>query len=477
MSLVSGTATPLGTAAIGSIITYVPGIALNIGDKITFTLTNAVFKDANYYLLVDETQAAVGDIDAAVAGELQEVGNWISGGLGTASVTMRIANYNVGATYVLYLVSSNADADTGADVAAPTAAYANNLAIRVAGGLGNTAVVTLMAENSEDVGGTPLSGADATAVTVITVETQFSMTFTAGTSQINVTSPSLRKNFTAEAAILGGVGDSELTASGGSVSILNDLNSSINDFVNMATYPAAVSMTLGAVGNDFGALDFAGTRVFFDDNGNNATDGTAPYSAFDSVTHIATFAASNLVAQGATWSDDVYVGVDGTNLLTTQTWPVTAELNFTNALVTDLSGTSTTFLIWTINGYQAIIPYATTNPAYATYCISNNTAVADADVVIDVISSNTASVMNSIGMGSIAGQSTGLLVFSSQAISNGATSYDASALLGTDERYSARVTITADQNAVFLNCIQADPGGPKRVVPVLTDRSNILYGN
>lgn len=74
MDLDSDINTPLGNA-LGTFITYSPGIALNIGDKLTFTLTNGTFRDTMYYLLVDEDQAGVGDLDGAVAGELQEVGN------------------------------------------------------------------------------------------------------------------------------------------------------------------------------------------------------------------------------------------------------------------------------------------------------------------------------------------------------------------------------------------------------------------
>jgi hypothetical protein len=478
MDLDTGVATPLGTAGLGSFITYTPGIALNIGDKLTFTLTNATFRDAAYFLLVDEDQAAVGDIDGdTVVTELQEVGNWISGGSGTSSVTIRIANYNVPATWVLYLVSSNAIANTGADVDV-TAATDQNIIIRLNCGLTNGSLVTLKVENSEDVGGTPLTGADAPAATIIDVETQFAITFTRGTSIIDVTSPSLRTNFIEEGGaddIITSVNDTDLAASSGVVIVTNDANSSIEDFINLATYPAALELTLGAVANIYTALDFGNARVYVDADAVSTTNG-ANY-AFNAVTHIATVPAGVFtVAQGAVWTDDVYIGVDGINLLTTQVWPLTATVNFTNANITDPTATDLSFVTWTINGYQAVIPYITTNPLYPTICVANNTSTAAADVMVDILSSETGTIGTNLDVGEIAGLSTVRLDFAGQTVSN-AVAGSAAIPLGVAERYSVRLTITADQNQVYVNCLQAEPTGFKRMVPVLTDDTSINWRN
>lgn len=478
MALDTDVATPLQTAGLGSFITYTPGIALNIGDKLTFTLTNATFRDAAYYLLVDEDQAGVGDIDGdLVVTELQEVGNWISGGSGTSSVTIRIANYNVASTWVLYLVSSNVIANTGADVDV-TAATDQNIIIRLNCGLTNGSLVTLKVENAMDVGGTLLQGANATAATVIDVETQFAIAFTRGTSTIDVTSPSLRTNFVEEGAagdIITTAFDTDLAASSGVVTVTDDFDSSVEDFILLGNYPAALELTLGGAGNVYTALDFTNNRVYVDGDGVATTDGTN--YTFGAVTHLATIPAGTFtVAQGAVWTDDVYIGVDGANLLTTQVWPLTATLNFTNANIIDPTATDSSFVTWTINGYQAVVPYITTNPLYQTICIANNTSTAAADVMVDVLSSETGTTQANIAVGSIAGQSTARLDFAGTTVSNAAGG-SGSILLGADERYSARLTITADQNQVYLNCIQTDPAGSKRMVPVLTDDQAINWRN
>jgi hypothetical protein len=478
MDLDSGVNTPLGNAR-GTFISYTPGIALNIGDKLTFTLTNATFKDTTYYLLVDEAQVAVGDLDGDGGGvtELQEVGNWISGGSGTSSVTMRIANYNVGANWVMYLLSSNTRANTNTTQAVADAS-ADNIKIRLDCALTNGSNVTLKVENAMDVGGTLLQGANAAAVTIINVETQFAITFTRGTSTIDVTSPSLRTKFLEEGGaldIITTANDTDLTASSGVVIVSNDANSSVEDFISLATYPAALDLRLGAPNNIYLALDFTGSRVYLDGDGVATVDGTN--YLFNAVTHLATIPAGTFtVAHGAVWTDDVYIGVNGTSLLTTQVWPLTATLDFTNVNITDPTATDFSFVTWTINGYQAVIPYVTTNPLYPTICIANNTSTAPANVMVDILSSETGRTQTNLAVGAIAGQSTVRLDFAGQTVSN-AVLGSASILLGAEERYSARLTITADQNQVYVNCIQADPAGSKRMVPVLTDDQAINWRN
>lgn len=356
-----------------------------------------------------------------------------------------------------------------------TNAYNENIKIRPNCGLGNGALVRLSVTDAEDVGGTPLTAANATGQTIFDVESQFAIAFTKGTSTIDVTSPSLRTRFIEEGAagdILTSANDTDLTASSGVVTVNNDTDTTIEDFIDFATFPAALELTLGTTGNVFTGLDFSGNRVYIDGDGVATTDGAN--SNFSATTHIATIAVFT-VAHGATVTDDVYLGVNGTTILTTQVWPLVATVNFTSASLTDPTGTDSSFVTWTINGYQAIIPYVTTFPGFTTICIADNTSTAVADVMVDILSSESSATDTNLAVGTIPGRTTVRLDFGETEITN-FTGGAAAITVGVNTRYAARLTITADQNQVYVNCIQIEPGSPnKRMVPVLTDENAVNW--
>jgi len=140
----------------------------------------------------------------------------------------------------------------------------------------------------------------------------------------------------------------------------------------------------------------------------------------------------------------------------------------------DVPLASGNIMVWAINGYQAVVPYITTDPAFATICIANNTSVSSADLVVDILSSESGTVATNLGVGTIGSKKTVRLDFNGLTVTNAAGGSN-TIPLGAGQRYSVRFTITADQNSVYVNCIQIDPAGSKRMVPVLTNELNINW--
>jgi len=172
----------------------------------------------------------------------------------------------------------------------------------------------------------------------------------------------------------------------------------------------------------------------------------------------------------------VVLRVTGTTILSTQVWPLGVALNFTDTDLTDVTATDANFVTWTINGYQGIIPYATTYPGFTTICLVDNTSTAVADVLVDILSSESGVVQENLAVGTIPGRTTARIDFGETAITNVPTSDTAAITVGTNTRYAARLTVTADQNQVYVNCIQLEPGSPnKRMVPVLTDEGAVNW--
>ena len=166
----------------------------------------------------------------------------------------------------------------------------------------------------------------------------------------------------------------------------------------------------------------------------------------------------------------------GTNIINTGSFTVevtgTGKTGFP-ASFTYLASTSAGS--WGIDGYQAIVPYLSTNATVPTICIVNNTSTSAADVFLDVLSSEgTITGLSNLALGSIAAQKTIRLDFSGgDILVNLVVVPTASvAAMGTDKRYAGKLTITVAKDSVFMSCIQTDPYNlSKRMVPVLTGRT------
>jgi len=91
-------------------------------------------------------------------------------------------------------------------------------------------------------------------------------------------------------------------------------------------------------------------------------------------------------------------------------------------------------------------------------------------VLLDVLSSEDGVVIATQILGTIAAKTSNMATFTADSASRAGGTPVSLSTLGTDKRYSPKVTVTVNPNSAGMMCIQTDPGtGGKRAVPVLTN--------
>jgi hypothetical protein len=151
------------------------------------------------------------------------------------------------------------------------------------------------------------------------------------------------------------------------------------------------------------------------------------------------------------------------------------DINVTGTGAQDLAAQAfTTINPWLVNAYQGIIPYISTTSAYKTICMINNgDTSATANIIVDLLCS-TSGTVSSVSVGTISPKTMKRVDFDTEitpySTGTSETAGTPISLTGiTDpQRYSAKLTVTANPAKVTVNCIQLDPAGSKRAVPVLT---------
>lgn len=184
-------------------------------------------------------------------------------------------------------------------------------------------------------------------------------------------------------------------------------------------------------------------------------------------------------------TDDVTAGsVNSTFYLTVNTTDVISTRNF-KAGVTSVPASSTyptiTYLSdaaagsWTINGYQAVIPYISANTNYTTTCMISNANTSSADIFFDVLSAESGASLtglSNLDVGSIAAGAEKRIDLGSSATpylaNNVVDTGNVQVLTGlsASDRYAGKLTITGTPANISVNCLMADPSGSKRLVPV-----------
>jgi hypothetical protein len=445
--------------AVPKSITYSSTTNLPSGTRIVFTIANGKWlTTAAYYLIKDEGPA---DFDGVTVASADSV---------TATVlTFIVGSTPIDAGTVMILSTSQDIANAGTRTAVVNPVITMDAGLATAG----TRVTVAVTECYDSVG--PIAGGIASAIPIVGSYQQFAWTRVAGAGTINVQSPDLRRTFLASALSPATPGTLKLADNQAPGDV--DTGLAGNQVANFAVtlFTAALAtydyVITGAQLNKLAAVN---GLVLDMDNG-NAND--KAFTIVSDTSATLSIATNDNVGWYSAVAEDVDFTVTGAVTLDVQTFTVVALLNFAdNTKYNDVALASGNIMVWTINGYQAVVPYITTNPLYQTICIANNSSVSAADVVVDILSSETGAVTSNLGVGTIAAKSTGRLNFAGQTVSNAAGG-SAPIPLGTEERYSARLTITADQNQVYVNCIQTDPAGSKRMVPVLTLEGAINWRN
>lgn len=181
--------------------------------------------------------------------------------------------------------------------------------------------------------------------------------------------------------------------------------------------------------------------------------------------------------------------VPGDTAITAKTFTASAELDFATATYADDTIANTSALLvditdagkWTVNGFTGILPYlyTGTTPDMTTYCLINNAGSQEATVFVTPNSTAGTPALSSVTsqeIGTIAATKSRLLIFATDNIyfNDAVTStHQLAPLAGASAiRYSAEILVTGNPKDITINCLQNDPQGSKRILPVLVNAAD-----
>jgi hypothetical protein len=183
-----------------------------------------------------------------------------------------------------------------------------------------------------------------------------------------------------------------------------------------------------------------------------------------------------------TFIGNVCADVKGNVVLSSRTIKGSYDISVGSGGNDPAADTYTTVMQWAPNGYQGIIPYISASSTYKTICMINNKSTASATATVDILSAESGASLSSLAglsLGTLASQGTMRVDFDSSitpyTYSGGTeTAGTATTLTGlqSNDRYSAMINVGASPSQITVNCIQVDPAGSKRAVPVLTQVSS-----
>jgi hypothetical protein len=166
---------------------------------------------------------------------------------------------------------------------------------------------------------------------------------------------------------------------------------------------------------------------------------------------------------------------------------ITGAFSLSGTGLNTFTDTAVTLMTLASNGYQGIIPYVSVDPLYTTICFVNNGGTAAAAITADVMSSESVAsttALTGLSAGSVAAKATVRLDIGSTITPytlSGTTETAGTATtmstLSSVDRYSLRINVAGNPSTITVNCVQKDPAGAKRAVPVLTQTGTSYYQN
>jgi len=410
LDLDTATASPAGTANTGAIIRYVPSFGLNAGDIITFTFTNALYMDADVFLVGEEGTArqALGNlvIDGSDFADVIEVASnfgTLDAVNGVSIISLRINNgLTLPSGIELVLQATNAGLEQTGDGVLNN--FAANPTIRIAAGLPSTSTVSI-ASTGVTSGNIPIPAATNSNDGIIAdVLTQFTLTTVTATSTIDVgAAVGARQNFLEELnagqSQTVALDDTDLTTSSGTYTFGNDAGNVIEDFIvldngdiatmtlvsstNIDAIPATAGViTAGSIDIEADGLVAAGSLV---GNGLDVDFVVNPVGSTTTLTAALLgggIALTQLRAAGGSQTDNVSITIDGTTVILDRTWTLSGSLVMdadviqTTAAVYALTGGITH--TWTTNGTVLEATYVNTNVGFNNRFVLANTGGTDA---------------------------------------------------------------------------------------------------
>ncbi len=466
------------TIAIGAVnaqattvpVGYTLGQALSTGNLVQVTLNGAAFQNTTYILCAGNSGAGV--LNATIA-TLTSTGNATSqnfqigtlNGAGTGSS----AGNTIWATNALtcntVTTSGNFPVTLSKQTGAGTATVA--IGVETAGGIAvdSTSTKTLATFNNEYA--PTLSSADTITIDYLGTPgngTQLAVfggagnKTTAGSANklvVTQTPQDLDAQNSVTTAALGGL--NAALAMNATVALTDSLTSwaginsvyitATNSTTGTANSPACIPANIAAGTNSPSGTITLSVPVATWNGGGNLSLGICA-------------STSGAVLPTRTITGTYQVAVPSTAV---QTIPVSASANLQ---------------VWGLNGYQAILPWLTLSSTVPTYCLVNNSNSTTANMFLNVISNDVGSTAASLSLGTIAANTSQLLLFNNSGVSSISATGTATVLNSlsgvtftgsSSERYAGQFTVAAPQNGVTVSCAQTDPvTGGKRPVAVLT---------
>jgi hypothetical protein len=447
-------------------IGFTTGQALATGNLLVATLTGAKFPGDAI------------NVCGLTAGGASPGANSVSVGNATPAANSTTATFQLGAAAAnvltnegLYLTNQNC------------AAAAGNIAIAIAQtAAAGTATIALKVQTS---GGVDLD--TSTAVPLATIARQLSDGHTASTHTIDylgtpfngtrlISVGTTAPGITADGAANGGSNNVVFTVAAANFGVAAGTNGSGAANNAGLTVSAVVSVQDTAswqgISRVYLVPQVAGTVC----NNANAVSNTAvaPLSGTIALNVTAVGFAGNVVGDKPL---ALCLQANGTSSLQTRTISVAEDINVSTGGNDPTPDAFDTAMTWTVNAYQALVPWVINSTVAPTFClVNNNDATTTGTVVLDVTSSENTTLITNATLGTVAPSTSKLLTFTGNSASlTGGTAVDLTNL-GANGRYSARVSVTSNPTNVTLSCQQTDPiTGSKRPVPVLTDGASTRY--
>ncbi len=272
-----------------------------------------------------------------------------------------------------------------------------------------------------------------------------------------------------------GAASSNLLLTSGAANVLEIDATAVNYAAQNTAAVANAGLTVSAVVNLDSTNNWTGISSAYVANNNNCANGNNVSNIASSFTN---GAALNVTAAGFNGAMDVANNVNlvpcfqvnGTTSLIRRTITGSYQIQVTGTGANPYAAATATFQTWDVNGYQAIVPILQKNASVPTYCAITNGSNRQANVFLDVLGTDAGAVTTRYDLGTLTAGLTKLYTFDANGVSSGGAVVNALSGIGSTgaARYASTITVTTAQNNVSMHCMQADPGGAKRLTPVLT---------
>ena len=436
--------------AVGSTITYTPTIDLTEDDEFLVTLGNGtvLLDSPRVFLVADEVTDTVdynNDGDSSDVVKVAESITALDPVNGVTEFRMRVTNFGgapANATFIFGDAASETD-DTGNPFDT-----ASNLTLRIPQGAAAGSCINIGLEAFTQIGNS-LPALDAAAVDLFCLETQFVASWSAGTSTVDVESTPSRTAFVEEGApgdIETTVNDTDLLRSGGLLTIDNDSNSSIDDFITLV---AADVLSVNVTSPDLSAVNTATGANFFELVSATADDANFPFTN-DGTDLFGSAIGTDLPAHGSFVTDDVIITVEGgSTVIQERDWTGSTVLTFNDPQYGTSALSSDDSHIWDTNALILQAANVKVNSGGARsqlQCVNLNASDAPYEIVVYTPSGDTVTTDPALTTGTIAGNS--LLVQNmDDVITDGST-----------RRIGMEVILQTAQNSAQCNVLQIRPG-------------------